>query len=81
MERPTSPAERAARRRERFYGEERDDFMRHQKLHPKPEEPNVRVYARSILSLVETARASLSDQDFRILSRHVAEEMGLKVEG
>lgn len=62
------------RRRAVFYEWEMEAFQKG--LVSKPEEPNVRVFARVIAGVMETARHALSSQDFKALALLMTDEMG-----
>lgn len=61
------------KRREKFYAEEGAAFDRDRR-HVRPEEPNVRVYARSVKAVLETAQRGLSGKDFSSLCQMLAAE-------
>jgi hypothetical protein len=71
----TTPS--AQERRARFYDDENREFDRNRKTF-RPEEPNLRVYARSVLAILETAQAGLSAEDFSSLCRALSAEMKQK---
>lgn len=62
----------AAERRAKFYAKESNTHDRN--LDFRPEEPNVRVYHRALVAVLETARAGLSPADFQNLVNAVIVE-------
>lgn len=63
----------AVQRRAAFYEAESREFDRNKRTF-RPEEPNVRVYARSVCAVLETARKGLSPEGFGSLIAMLAEE-------
>lgn len=66
----------AKERREKFYREEADTFAKNHDF--RPEEPNSRVYLRSIEAVVEADRQGLSPDDFRRMMEAFGDMHGLE---